>query len=132
MPCSSFASLIIVAQYLRSQPAQKAPPSPHSTATAAFASWLKDSNAATSASALSGSIALRCSAREWITVHTAPFFSILTAMDTSIEWYFDFVSPYSYICFNRLGELPPVPISYKPVLFAGLLEHWGQKGPAEI
>jgi 2-hydroxychromene-2-carboxylate isomerase len=52
-------------------------------------------------------------------------------MDTSVEWYFDFVSPYSYICFNRLGELP-VPVSYKPVLFAGLLEHWGQKGPAEI
>ena len=21
---------------------------------------------------------------------------------------------------------------YKPVLFAGLLEHWGQKGPAEV
>jgi 2-hydroxychromene-2-carboxylate isomerase len=53
-------------------------------------------------------------------------------MDTSIDWYFDFVSPYSYICFNRLNELPGVTISYKPVLFAGLLEHWGQKGPAEI
>ena len=23
-------------------------------------------------------------------------------------------------------------VSYKPVLFAGLLNHWGQKGPAEI
>lgn len=23
-------------------------------------------------------------------------------------------------------------VSYKPVLFAGLLQHWGQKGPAEI
>ena len=52
-------------------------------------------------------------------------------MSTSIDWYFDFVSPYSYICFNRLDELP-AQISYKPVLFAGLLEHWGQKGPAEI
>lgn len=52
-------------------------------------------------------------------------------MATSIDWYFDFVSPYSYICFNRLDELP-AQISYKPVLFAGLLEHWGQKGPAEI
>ena len=53
-------------------------------------------------------------------------------MNTSIDWYFDFVSPYSYICFNRLDELREVTITYKPVLFAGLLEHWGQKGPAEI
>src|SRR5262245_34421675 len=52
-------------------------------------------------------------------------------MDTRIDWYFDFVSPYSFICFNRLHELPAT-ITYKPVLFAGLLEHWGQKGPAEI
>ena len=52
-------------------------------------------------------------------------------MENRIDWYFDFVSPYSYICFNRLHELP-TQISYKPVLFAGLLEHWGQKGPAEI
>ena len=49
----------------------------------------------------------------------------------SVDWYFDFVSPYSYICLHRLGELP-VQVSYKPVLFAGLLNHWGQKGPAEI
>jgi 2-hydroxychromene-2-carboxylate isomerase len=54
-----------------------------------------------------------------------------TAMTTSVDWYFDFVSPYSYICLHRLGELP-VQVSYKPVLFAGLLNHWGQKGPAEI
>src|SRR5688500_20142066 len=49
----------------------------------------------------------------------------------SIDWYFDFVSPYSYICLHRLGELP-VQVSYNPVLFAGLLNRWGQKGPAEI
>jgi len=48
-----------------------------------------------------------------------------------IDWYFDFVSPYSYICFHRLRELG-ADISYRPVLFAGLLNHWGQKGPAEI
>jgi 2-hydroxychromene-2-carboxylate isomerase len=51
----------------------------------------------------------------------------------SLNWYFDFVSPFSYICLHRLKELPPgVAIEYRPVLFAGLLEHWGQKGPAEI
>lgn len=49
----------------------------------------------------------------------------------SIDWYFDFVSPYSYICLHRLAEVPS-PIAFKPVLFAGLLNHWGQKGPAEI
>src|SRR5690349_17865239 len=132
MSCSCFASFTSVAQYFRSQPAQNAPPSPQSTATAASGSLSNWPNAATSASALSGSIALRACGREWITVHTLAFFSILTAMDkTSIDWYFDFVSPYSFICFNRLRELS-AKITYKPVLFAGLLEAWGQKGPAEI
>src|SRR3954465_6741046 len=132
MGCSSFASSIMVAQYLRSQPAQNAPPSPQSTATAASRSLSNAWKAATSASALSGSIALRASAREWITVHTLPFFSILTVMATSsVDWYFDFVSPYAYLALHRLGELSH-PASYKPVLFAGLLNHWGQKGPAEI
>jgi len=48
-------------------------------------------------------------------------------------WYFDFVSPFAYICLHRLKELPQdVKLEYRPVLFAGLLGHWGQKGPAEI
>src|SRR3982751_4388742 len=132
MAVSSFASWIIVAQYLRSQPAQNAPPSPQSTATAASRSLSNDSKAATSASALCGSIALRDCGREWITVQTLPFFSILTVMvSSSVDWYFDFVSPYSYIALHRLRELPQA-VNYKPVLFAGLLNHWGQKGPAEI
>lgn len=49
----------------------------------------------------------------------------------SIDWYFDFVSPYSHICLYRLREIP-LTLQLKPVLFAGLLNHWGQKGPAEI
>ena len=52
---------------------------------------------------------------------------------SAIAWYFDFVSPYAYLCLKRLGELPTeVEIEYRPVLFAGLLQHWGQKGPAEL
>jgi 2-hydroxychromene-2-carboxylate isomerase len=48
-------------------------------------------------------------------------------------WYFDVVSPFAYICLHRLKELPPdLAIEYRPVLFAGLLNHWGQKGPAEL
>ena len=51
----------------------------------------------------------------------------------SALWYFDFVSPFAYICLHRLRELPAdLQIEYRPVLFAGLLGHWGQKGPAEI
>jgi len=51
----------------------------------------------------------------------------------SITWYFDFVSPYSYLAFKRLHELPrDVAVELRPVLFAGLLNHFGQKGPAEI
>jgi 2-hydroxychromene-2-carboxylate isomerase len=51
----------------------------------------------------------------------------------ALTWYFDFVSPYSYIAFRRLHELPrDVAVELKPVLFAGLLDHFGQKGPAEI
>jgi 2-hydroxychromene-2-carboxylate isomerase len=48
-------------------------------------------------------------------------------------WYFDFVSPFAYIGLHRLRELPAdLSIDYRPVLFAGLLNHWGQKGPAEL
>lgn len=50
-----------------------------------------------------------------------------------VIWYFDFVSPFAYLCLHRLKELPPdLAIDHRPVLFAGLLKHWGQKGPAEL
>lgn len=47
--------------------------------------------------------------------------------------YFDFISPFSYIAFKRLHELPrDVTVELRPVLFAAMLNHYGQKGPAEI
>ena len=47
--------------------------------------------------------------------------------------YFDLISPFAYLHFNALGDLRErLHIEYVPVLFAGLLKHWGQKGPAEI
>jgi 2-hydroxychromene-2-carboxylate isomerase len=50
-----------------------------------------------------------------------------------VTLYFDFVSPYSYIAFKRLRELPHgVDVALTPVLFAGLLKHFDNKGPAEI
>ena len=49
------------------------------------------------------------------------------------DWYFDFISPFAYIAFTRLHRLShKLKIRFRPVLFAGLLNHWGQKGPAEI
>ena len=49
----------------------------------------------------------------------------------SVDFYFDFASPFSYIALHRLDRVPR-PVAFKPVLFAGLLKHWGHKGPAEI
>lgn len=49
------------------------------------------------------------------------------------DWYFDFISPYAYLQLMDFKRLPDsLAIHYRPVLFAGLLKHWGQKGPAEI
>lgn len=49
------------------------------------------------------------------------------------DWYFDFVSPYAYLQLMQFKRLPDsLEIRYRPVLFAGLLKHWGQMGPAEI
>ena len=54
-------------------------------------------------------------------------------MPNQAKWYFDFVSPFSYLQFRRLDRVPPA-LEYEmvPVLFAGLLKHWEHKGPAEI
>lgn len=52
-----------------------------------------------------------------------------------ITFWFDVISPYAYLAFERLPlSLAGVSCStrYQPVLLAGLLQHWGQKGPAEI
>lgn len=49
------------------------------------------------------------------------------------DWYFDFVSPYAYLQLMQFKRLPDsLEIRYRPILFAALLEHWGQIGPAEI
>jgi len=51
----------------------------------------------------------------------------------SVTSYFDFISPYAYFgshTLTRLGE--GIEIRYQPILFAALLNFWGQKGPAEM
>ena len=55
------------------------------------------------------------------------------SMIRSADWYFDFISPFSYLQFKSFQRLPDsLEVRLVPVLFAGLLNHWGQKGPAEI
>ena len=52
-----------------------------------------------------------------------------------IDFWFDPVSPYAYLAFEHLPEALEgcsYAVEYRPVLFAGLLAHWGQKGPAEM
>ena len=51
----------------------------------------------------------------------------------TVDWYFDFVSPFSYLQCERLDILGPrASIRCRPVLFAALLTAHGHKGPAEI
>ena len=50
-----------------------------------------------------------------------------------VDWYFDIVSPFAYFSCTRLDALPAdAVVRPRPILFAALLGHWGQKGPAEI
>lgn len=57
-------------------------------------------------------------------------------MAESIEFFFDVISPYVYIADHRLRALAAgradLTVVYRPVLFAAILGHWGQLGPAEI
>lgn len=52
-----------------------------------------------------------------------------------IAFHFDVVSPFAYLAFERLPQVLEgcsYAVEYRPLLFAGLLAHWGQKGPAEL
>lgn len=52
-----------------------------------------------------------------------------------ITCYLDFISPYAYLAFEKLPEALmglSYSVTYKPVLFAAMLKHHGQLGPAEI
>lgn len=52
-----------------------------------------------------------------------------------ITFYLDFISPYAYLAFEALPQAligHSYSVTYKPVLFAALLKHHGQLGPAEI
>jgi 2-hydroxychromene-2-carboxylate isomerase len=52
-----------------------------------------------------------------------------------IVFWFDPISPFAALAFELLPQALAgcsYAVEYRPVLFAGLLQHWGQRGPAEI
>lgn len=52
---------------------------------------------------------------------------------TEIKWYFDFISPFAYLQMAQFSHLPKnIKLKPIPIVFGGLLAHWGQLGPAEI
>ena len=53
----------------------------------------------------------------------------------AITFYLDFISPYAYLAFETMPDVlmgHSYTVTYKPVLFAALLKHHGQRGPAEM
>lgn len=52
-----------------------------------------------------------------------------------ITFYLDFISPFAFLAFEKLPHVfegLSYSVAYKPVLFAAMLKHYGQLGPAEI
>ena len=53
--------------------------------------------------------------------------------ERTIEFCYDLISPFAHVALARLGELPAdVSVRPVPVLLGAILNHWGQRGPAEI
>lgn len=53
----------------------------------------------------------------------------------TVDFYFDYLSPFAYLAALRVPALcarSGATVVFRPVLFAGLLNRWGQLGPAEI
>jgi 2-hydroxychromene-2-carboxylate isomerase len=56
-------------------------------------------------------------------------------MPAPLRFHFDFISPYAYLAWtqvHRLADRYGRAVEPVPVLFAGLLDHHGTKGPAEV
>jgi 2-hydroxychromene-2-carboxylate isomerase len=52
-----------------------------------------------------------------------------------LVFWFDVVSPFACLAFERLPQALEgcsYAVEYRPLLLAGLLQHWGQKAPAEV
>jgi len=52
-----------------------------------------------------------------------------------VDFYFDFISPYAYFAWCQIRDIcrrNDATLTVHPILFAAVLEHFGQLGPAEI
>ena len=47
-----------------------------------------------------------------------------------IDFYFDFISPYSYLAYKKLIKLNNINVNYKPILLGGLHKLGGITAPA--
>ena len=53
----------------------------------------------------------------------------------SVTFYFDFISPYSFLASQLIERVPAyreIPFEYRPVVFGSMLAKLGAKGPGEI
>jgi 2-hydroxychromene-2-carboxylate isomerase len=51
----------------------------------------------------------------------------------TVEWFFDFVSPFAYLQLEQFDKLPAtLTVEPRPIVLGAVLAHWGQRGPAEI
>jgi len=56
-----------------------------------------------------------------------------TSSPTRATWFFDVVSPFSYLALGEIEQLAQsMSVAFRPVLFAALLQRWKHLGPAEI
>jgi 2-hydroxychromene-2-carboxylate isomerase len=56
-------------------------------------------------------------------------------MTKTVDFYFDYLSPFAYLASLEAPELCAsrgARLRFRPVLFAAMLDHFGQRGPAEI
>jgi 2-hydroxychromene-2-carboxylate isomerase len=53
----------------------------------------------------------------------------------TVDFYFDYLSPFAYLASLEIEAIcaaHQAAVTCRPVLFPALLDHWGQRGPAEI
>jgi 2-hydroxychromene-2-carboxylate isomerase len=53
----------------------------------------------------------------------------------TVDFYFDYLSPFAYLASREVRAActrAGAQVVFRPILFPALLNHWGQRGPAEI
>jgi 2-hydroxychromene-2-carboxylate isomerase len=47
-------------------------------------------------------------------------------------WFYDFVSPFTYLLLEQHDKWPGMPFAFTPVVLSDLYQHWGQRAAADI